>query len=388
MKILHISHSLVTRSNHRLPEELARLPSLDLEVFTPAWWPEESRTVYQEKASDPDYRVRVGQAWFPRAPLPNEFVFRSGLAQAIRDFQPTIIDAAEEPFSAVMGQILALRHLFAPQAKLLFYSFQNIFKRYPPPFSLIEQQAFRSASAACVSVNEVGAVLRRKGYSGMVAVNPPGVDEALFRPLPAQRAATRRALGIAPDAPVLGYLGRLTPEKGIQDIVAALPLLPPATRLLIIGGGERGPDRGNRRLNAGCSRTQLIFTGAVDRLETPRLFSAIDALVVPSRTTPRWKEQFGRVIAEAMLCGTPVIGSASGAIPEVLGGAGIIVPEAMPQAIAHAAQLLFGQPQFAATLSARGRAWALERYTWAQVAAQRAAVYAAVAAHPHAADRS
>lgn len=386
MRVLHISHSLVTRSNHRLPEALARLPGIELAVFTPAWWPEESRMVYQEKTSDPHYRVHVGQTWFPRVPLPNEFVFRSGLAQVVRAFQPTIIDAAEEPFSAVMGQILALRHMFAPHAKLLFYSFQNIVKRYPPPFSLIEQQAFRSASAACVSVSEVGTVLRRKGYTGPITINPPGVDEALFRPLPAARTAARAELGVAPDAPVLGYLGRLTPEKGIQDIVAALPLLAPATRLLIIGGGERGHiEQQARTLGVG---RQLLFTGAVDRLETPRLFSTIDALVVPSRTTPHWKEQFGRVIAEAMLCGTPVIGSASGAIPEVLGGTGIIVPEASPQAIAHAAQLLFGQPQLAAALSAHGRSWALERYTWAQVAAQRAAIYAAVAVRPHAADRS
>ncbi len=64
--------------------------------------------------------------------------------------------------------------------------------------------------------------------------------------------------------------------------------------------------------------------------------NAIDVFVLPSRTTPRWKEQFGRVIIEAQACGTPVIGSDSGAIPEVVGKGGWIVPERDPPGLANA----------------------------------------------------
>lgn len=373
MKVLHISHSLVTRSNHRLPEELARRPDVQLEVFAPDWWNEESRTVQQEKTSDPRYRVRVARTWFPREPLPNLFLFREGLARALRELRPDIIDCNEEPFSLAMGQVLALRQALAPQARLLFYSFQNIRKRYPPPFSLFEQWAFRAASAACVSVSEVGAVLRSKGYSRRLVINPPGVDQAVFRPLPEARAALRAELGLAPEQPVLGYLGRLTPEKGVQDIVAALPALPEDTRLLVVGGGERGAIEAQARaLGVG---ERLVFTGAINRLDTPRYLSAMDALVVPSRTTARWKEQFGRVIAEAMLCGVPVIGSDSGAIPEVIGGTGLIVPEARPQALAAAARLLLGQPGLARALGERARARALDQFTWEKVAAVRYELY-------------
>jgi glycosyltransferase involved in cell wall biosynthesis len=373
MNVLHISHSLVTRSNHRLPEELARRGDLRLEVFTPEWWNEESRTVYQEKTADPRYGVRLGRAWFPREPLPNLFLFRSGLARAIREVRPDIIDCSEEPFSLVMGQVLALRRALAPRARFLFYSFQNIYKRYPPPFSLFEQAAFRAAPVACVSVSEVGAVLRRKGYAGRLAVSPPGVDAAVFRPLPEARAALRAELGLEAEQPLLGYLGRLTPEKGVQDIVAALPDLPPAARLLVVGGGPREAlERQARELGVAG---RLIFAGAVDRLETPRYLNAMDALVVPSRTTPRWKEQFGRVIAEAMLCGTPLIGSSSGAIPEVVGDAGLIVPEASPRALAAAARLLIDQPAFARALGQRGRRRALELFTWERVADQRYQIY-------------
>lgn len=373
MKVLLISHSLVTRSNHRLPEELSRFPDMELQIFTPEWWPEESRIVNQEKPLADDYQVRMGKTWFPRAPLPNEFIFRTGLAAAIREFQPDLIDANEEPFSAVMGQILTLRRALAPQAKLLFYSFQNIQKRYPPPFSQIEQWAFREASAACVSASEIGEVLRRKGYNGDIRINPPGVDSMLFRPLTGARPAVRATLGIPREAPVIGYLGRLTPEKGIQDIVAALPLLPEQTRLLVIGGGKNEPIE-TLAAELGVER-RVIFAGAVNRLETPRYFAAIDVLAVPSHTTARWKEQFGRVIAEAMLSGVPVIGSSSGAIPEVMAGTGIVFPERNPAALAAAGGLVLTQPQFAAALREKAQAYALAHYTWEHIAQQRYDLY-------------
>lgn len=373
MNVLLISHSLVTRSNHRLPEELARFADVDLHVFAPEWWNEESRTVRQEKTSDPRYRIHMGKTAYFRQPMPNLFLFRTGLARALRELQPDILDVHEEPFSLAMGQILLLRAAFAPQAKLMFYSWQNILKRYPPPFSMIEQWAFRAASYATVPVSEVGDVLRHKGYRGPLALNPPGIDEQVFRPMPEARSETRAALGIAPDAPLLGYMGRLTPEKGIGDIVAALPMLPAATRLLIVGSGDRAAVEA--QADALGMRDRLLFTGAVNRLETPRFLNALDVLVVPSRTTPRWKEQFGRVIAEAAMCGVPVIGSSSGAIPEVVGPTGLIFPEGHVHALARAARLLIEQPEVARQLGERARMRALERFTWAKVAAARHELY-------------
>ncbi|HEU5012776.1 MAG TPA: glycosyltransferase family 4 protein [Roseiflexaceae bacterium] len=376
MRVLLISHALVTRSNHRLPEELARFSDIDLHVFAPEWWNEESRSVQQEKTFDPRYAIRLGKTAYFRQPMPNLFLFRTGLAQAIRELQPDILDVHEEPFSLAMGQILLLRRAFAPQARLMFYSWQNIVKRYPPPFSLFEQWAFREASYATVPVSEVGDVLRRKGYRGPLAINPPGVDEHIFMPMPAARMETRAALGVAPDATLLGYLGRLAPEKGIQDIVAALPLLPSTTRLLIVGGGDRTAVE--RQAHALGVADRLMFTGAVNRLETPRFLNALDMLVVPSHTTPRWKEQFGRVIAEAAMCGLPVIGSSSGAIPEVVGPTGLVFPEGNVPALTNAVRLLIAQPDMARKLGEQARMRALEQFTWARVAAERHALYTTV----------
>lgn len=373
MRVLMISHAMVTRSNHRLAEELSAYPDLQLTVLTPPWWDEESRHVAQEKVSDPRYNIRVGQMAYFRQPKPNLFLFRSGLAKALRKVKPDIIDAYEEPFSLVMGQILLLRRLFAPRTKLLFYSAQNIYKRYPAPFSLFERAAFRAASYAYVCASEVGAVLRRKGYKQPLKLIPLAADETVFKPLPEARAAMRAELGISPEQRVVGYLGRLSAEKGVQDIVAALPLLAADTQLLIVGGGEREPLE--RQAQGLGMAGRLIFTGAVNRLDAPRYLNAMDLLAVPSHTTPSWKEQFGRIIVEAFMCGVPVLGSDSGAIPEVVGDSGLIFPEGDVPALAAAACRLLEEPHLAADLSERARDRALAEFTWAKVAADRYQMY-------------
>ena len=74
-----------------------------------------------------------------------------------------------------------------------------------------------------------------------------------------------------------------------------------------------------------AGRVHLLDAKPADEL--PRYLNCMDVLAVPSLTTIWWKEQYGRVIAEAMACGVPVVGSDSGAIPEVVDSAGLIVPE-------------------------------------------------------------
>jgi glycosyltransferase involved in cell wall biosynthesis len=110
----------------------------------------------------------------------------------------------------------------------------------------------------------------------------------------------------------------------------------------------------------------------------PAYYHQLDVLVVPSRTRPNWKEQFGRVIVEAMACGVPVIGSDSGEIPHVMGDAGLVFPEERAEVLrAHLARLL-GDPSLQKDLARRGRERALARFTQAQVAAQTYQVYRAV----------
>jgi glycosyltransferase involved in cell wall biosynthesis len=95
----------------------------------------------------------------------------------------------------------------------------------------------------------------------------------------------------------------------------------------------------------------------------PQYLQRMTVLVLPSRTTATWKEQFGHVIVEAMACGVPVVGSDSGAIPEVVGNAGVIVPEGSVEALAEALRGLIATPSVRVELAARGRERVLAAYT-------------------------
>jgi glycosyltransferase involved in cell wall biosynthesis len=148
----------------------------------------------------------------------------------------------------------------------------------------------------------------------------------------------------------------------------------PSARLVLVGSGPMQPalQSLSERLGVG---ERVQFISAKPLAELPALMNALDVLVLPSRTTPSWKEQFGRVIIEAQACGVPVIGSASGAIPEVIGDAGLVVAERDPAALAAALNRLAGDPQLARDLAGRGRGRVEERFTWARVAAQMREVY-------------
>ncbi len=104
----------------------------------------------------------------------------------------------------------------------------------------------------------------------------------------------------------------------------------------------------------------------------------LDVLVLPSRTQPNWKEQFGRVLIEAMSCGVPVIGSTCGEIPQVIGEAGLVFPEGDVAALRAALSRLIDQPELRAELARRGRARVLAEFTQAAIARRHVAVYQAM----------
>jgi glycosyltransferase involved in cell wall biosynthesis len=130
------------------------------------------------------------------------------------------------------------------------------------------------------------------------------------------------------------------------------------------------------RLAAGKGVAQRVeFAGAVSSQEIPQAFAAMDVMALPSLTRKNWKEQFGRVLIEAMACETPVIGSDSGEIPNVIGDAGLVTPEGDAKALAAALARLGSDPALRAALVRRGRQRVLDRFTQEQVARRTAALY-------------
>jgi glycosyltransferase involved in cell wall biosynthesis len=124
---------------------------------------------------------------------------------------------------------------------------------------------------------------------------------------------------------VIGYAGRLVPEKGVQTLVEATRLMP-QTEVLVAGEGPLG---------AGLrDEPHVRMLGWVPRTEMAGFWSQIDVMVLPSLTDgKKWVEQFGRVLVEAMAAGVPVIGSSAGRIPDTVGDAGLIFPEGDAEAL-------------------------------------------------------
>jgi glycosyltransferase involved in cell wall biosynthesis len=120
---------------------------------------------------------------------------------------------------------------------------------------------------------------------------------------------------------------------------------------------------------------RVIFKSSVPTYEAPRVLQEMDVLVLPSLTRPNWKEQFGRVLAEAMACETPVIGSDSGEIPYVIADAGLIFPEGNARELSQRVQQLLDDPMLYETLARKGRQRVLENYTQEQIARQTYKVY-------------
>jgi glycosyltransferase involved in cell wall biosynthesis len=198
-----------------------------------------------------------------------------------------------------------------------------------------------------------------------------GVDPELYRPAVDEDRRDARSLRV-------GFAGRLIAAKGADLVIRALARLAEVDwRLDIVG---EGPEQS--RLDALARslgmRDRVVFTPWLGSAAMPGFYRGLDVLVLPSRGTPAWIEQFGRVLTEAMACGVACVGSDSGEIPQVLGEAGLVFPEDDAAALGAALARLAADPALRAELGVAGRARVLERFSMAKVAAETVAVYRAV----------
>jgi glycosyltransferase involved in cell wall biosynthesis len=363
MRIALISKTFVADAAQRQLEWLGQQPSVELTLITPrAWRMDDGRTWTFTPTYTRGYQIRPLELRFNGHY--HTYAYH-GLGQVIDDLRPDLLHIDEEPYNYAGFQ--AQRIAAARRLPSIFVALQSIYRRYPPPWSLFEQYNYRR-TAHIISVNsDVETVIRRKGYMGRSSVfYVYGVDPEIVYPRPREPH-----MG---DQFVVGYVGRLLFDKGLGVLIEAIASLPPSYRLRLIGSG---PDReALEQLAASKGVAQRVeFAGAVSSQEIPQAFAAMDVMALPSLTRKNWKEQFGRVLIEAMACATPVIGSDSGEIPNVIGDAGLVAPEGDAQALAAALARLGSDPALQADLARRGRERVLTRFTQEQVARRTAALY-------------
>lgn len=384
MKVLLLSKACVVGAYQKKLEELARHDDVDLTVVVPPEWRDERGVLRLERAYTNGYTLRVEPIalnghfhlhYYPR------------LGQVIREVQPDIVHIEEEPYN--LATYLAVRSTRRVNARCVVFTWQNLRRRYPPPFSWMESYVLRHTDALLVGNAEGLEVWSAKGYRGLVEVIPQfGVDPDIFSPVnrPVRQSKPsvllrRSARRPSREQVVIGYIGRLVPEKGVDVLLEAVAQLRGPWELRILGSG---PDQ--ERLVKMAQWLGILprvtFDNPIPSTQLPYYYSGLDVLVLPSRTLPNWKEQFGRVLIEAMACQVVVIGAHCGAIPEVIGDAGLTFTEGEPTELRARLQQVLDNPELRRDLAERGRQRVLDTFTQAQVAARTAAIYRRVLSEP------
>jgi glycosyltransferase involved in cell wall biosynthesis len=212
--------------------------------------------------------------------------------------------------------------------------------------------------------------VQRDFPDGRLEVIPNGIDLSAYAPNPEQRAQVRQELGIAPQAFVIGTVGRMTPVKNQALLVrAAMPLLGDDVHLVLVGDGPERTAVAN--LAATAARPDRVHLLG-QRLDTARLMSAFDVFALPSQG-----EGLPMVVPEAMATGLPVLSTAVGGVPEVIehGKTGFLVPPADETAMRAELADLIARPSLVRACGQAARELALRDYSTARMAERYLTLY-------------
>ncbi len=388
LRVLCVAHTYVVPWQRAKLQHLGDHADIDLRVLVPTRWrgmlgaereASASAKEMEPSALVPSYvllRRRVACAGRVR-----EYRYLPGVVPALLDrLRPHVVYVEAEVDSCVLAQFARLKARYG--YRLVMFGWENML---PPsdgmagnlPRRWLHRVRARRARRALAWVdaaiwgNHEGAdLVRARGFLGPVHVVPQlGVETEVYAP--GDRVLARASRGLAGDLPIIGYVGRLVPEKGLRTLGRALEpgLRAGRYRLLLVGAGPLLAELQHWARDLGAPDA-VRLVGAVPHAQVPGYLQALDMLVLPSESTPLWKEQFGHVLIEAMACGVPVIGSNAGAIPEVVGDAGLVFRAGDAEALKRCVEQLLADGGLRCALVARGRARVARYYTNERIASQ------------------
>ena len=238
-----------------------------------------------------------------------------------------------------------------------------------PELRIHEETRVIAAADRLIAANTVERTHLGRYYGAprdRIAVVPCGVDTALFRP--GDAAAAREELDL-PAGPLLLYVGRLSPIKGLETLLESMTFLDPRPSLVVVGGDQDEPLNGRlaglrARVTTLGLDSVVSFRGPQPQPRLQRFYSAADATVMPS-----YYESFGMVALEAMACGSPVIASSVGGLTTTVrdGVTGYLVADGDARALADRIAHVLGDEELRWRLGSEAVRWA-SRYCWPCVA--------------------
>jgi glycosyltransferase involved in cell wall biosynthesis len=359
MRVLRIYHAGRDPAHRERERALVRA-GIDVTLVVPTEWPG------PDDVGDEPFEVIGLSVRRPGDVNRHTYVEPSRIRTLIDELQPDVVDLHEEPFSSVVHQLL---RVIPDRLPVVTYAAQNIDKRFPPPFAQWERRALSRVSGVYPCSKQAASVLVGKGFRGAVRVLPLGVAPQITRGRQRLPAETLELL----------LVGRLVPEKGVTDAVHVLAALQAkhSMHLTLAGVGPEG-DAAQRLAAELGVRNRLTVEPWLAADELARRYRKAHVLLAPSRTTRTWVEQFGRMVVEGQAAGAVVVGYASGSLPEVVGEAGVLVPEGDAVALVDAVRALVDEPEYWARLRKRSLADA-RRCTWDAIATGQIELYAQVA---------
>ena len=359
LRVLFVSHTYVVGVNQGKLNAIAA-SGTEVGLLAPGKWKalEWNRTLDLEKPY-PSLQLypapvlfsgRVGAYFYPPW----------AIAHVLTDFCLDLVQVEQEVFS-LSGFEIALWARCTSKPKVLF-CWENINRHLPLLRRWLCQFVLDTVQLIIAGNHEAVDALRRRGYAGPIEVMPQmGVDRSLFTP---------RLREHKNDQFHIGFLGRLVHQKGIDVLLAASRLLREQGhhfRIVLCG---TGPDREALRHEAQKQEVAELVTWreAVSHKQVPEEMSKFDVLVLPSRTVPEWKEQFGHVLIEAMAMGIPVIGSTCGEIPNVIGRSDLVFPEGDAARLAAILERMIREPAWRKEVEQYGITRVCQHYTHERIA--------------------
>lgn len=369
MKLLVVSHSCATATNQRLYAELEALTGWSITLAIPADWKDE----FGNALNQPPFPGLRGQVIKVPVLVNGNIIlhfYRKAWKAFLARERFDAVYVNHEPYALATAQICLAT---PPGTRFGFYSCQNIVKKYPFPFSALENIVYKRSSFAFPITQAVAEVLREKGFAGELTVCALPLDPTQY--FPRGQTDDQVLLPREDGEMVIGFVGRLVEFKGLRTLVAALGQLRDLRwRLTLIGKGDFEDEFRKLAQEQGIA-DRMQFLGYVPHDETPRYLSAFDVLVLPSETQPNWKEQFGRVITESLASGTPVVGSDSGEIPNLIrtSQGGSVFPERNATEFAIALRTVLTDATMRGKFAESGMAWTREQVSLRAIAQKMAA---------------
>jgi len=326
LKIAIISHALVIPVFHNRWRQLAQDKNYEVHLLVPEYWEQtwfKEKVVYEPKEiHDKNFHVHP----MPTTSVKNwgKYLFKS-IDGKFREIKPDLIYIIHEESILIHHQIYLYRKLFAPKAKIIFFSMNARgipYQKSTHPIKkhihkLMWENIKKNTNAALVHYPGCLDSLRSGDYNKPIYMQTQvGVDETLFTPNQPIRDEYRRKIGFE-DKFIIGYTGRLTVDKGVDDLLDVFINLSKKYEdiaLLLVGNGDLKQliEENIKKHNL---QDRVHITGFVDQAEVPNYMNAMDTFVLGSKTMPHWIDTFPLVTVQAQATKVPVIASDSASIP-------------------------------------------------------------------------